>query len=140
MFENLMYAIRTEKRNGKVVDECHLTPSQYKQDFFSNLYYREVNGNRSQHRCEYANHHAFSHKYLKWETYGNGYKCEWLLVPIPHIAGNREKEIVENMTSIKAYESGGHELVDLYAIVGDSHNGYELAKCTYDESTGKFVG
>ena len=139
MFENLMFAVRTEKRNGKVVCTSYITPDEYKDDFFKNLYYREVNGNRANHRCEYANDMRSVPRYLKWETYGNGYKCEWELYELPRNAGTYEHVVAANVVELYPHEANGHELVTMYAVLGDADSGYERRSLTYDMTTGRFV-
>lgn len=139
MLEYLMFAVRTERRNGRHVATYYITPDQYRYDFFKNLYYREVNGNRAHHRCEYANDMMRVDRYLKWETYGNGYKCEWELYELPRSAGDRELEIVSHMVDIEHYEVDGHELVTMYAVLGDADSGYERHSLTYDMTTGRLV-
>lgn len=139
MFENLMYAIRDEYRNGKKVGTYFITPAEYMNDFFKNLYYREVNGNRRNHRCEYSNTHWKFQRYLEWETYGNGYKCEWTLVAIPESAGFRERDVIEHMTHMEHYMDGDHELFKFHAAIPNGDE-YEHRTCTWDATYRKFVG
>ena len=139
MFDNLMYAIRDEFSGRKKVGTYFITPTEYERDFLKNLYYRNVNGNKAGHRCSYERCGLGEGRALTSESYGNGYKCEWMLVLIPSDAGFRERDVITHMTHLEHYMDGDHELFKFHAAIPDG-DGYEHRTCTWDATYRKFVG
>lgn len=134
LYNYILFVRETVLVDGKVDRVESLSRSQYEKEVGEALFYREIHGNKVNHRIRIANS-SLHGRYISSQSYGNGCRSEWQLFDMPSSVGWREKCIVSDAYKVEERNENGHDLVEFFAVEDD-----EIRSCTYDLTNRLWVG